>query len=360
MVMINKHFLLGCVMMLAALFSDAQVKFSGNPAVIGRNADALLSVNAISSYQAPVSGTVSIIVMEERSGMQVVSVSFAKALLEPGNNNLARFRTQSDIIFYENGISQVLKNTGTFGPGEYQICCQFDPLDKSLPGFNNQQCFTNLVLPKFPLVLIHPVDSICDFRPAFTWSGRKAQGTAYKIICSEVNPGQSPGEALQDNVLFINQTVWQQSNQLAFPTGATSLKSGKTYAWQVVEMTGANIVNNSEIYQFTVGCKTTAETSPESFAEVKPEYTGRRYYFTRSVNFSFTNPYAPKKLEYAIINVATRTKLTNLPELKMSNGLNKMVLSTEDLKGLQKNEEYKVEIYNLSPATHYFNFIIKE
>jgi len=40
--------------------------------------------------------------------------------------------------------------------------------------------------------------------------------------------------------------------------------------------------------------------------------------------------------------------------------LNLVKLNTEDIKGLQKNEQYKIEVYNLATTTHYINFIIKE
>jgi hypothetical protein len=152
----------------------------------------------------------------------------------------------------------------------------------------------------------------------------------------------------------------RQVSQLAYPAGVPALKEGMKYAWQVLEIAGDNVLNSSDIFSFVAGCNLTTQNSIESFAEVKPYYTGRKYYFTNSINFSFNNPYAEKKIEYAITHIATQKKLTNLPGLKMSRGLNKIVLNTEDIKGLVKGEQYKIEVYNLATTIHYINFIIKE
>jgi hypothetical protein len=183
---------------------------------------------------------------------------------------------------------------------------------------------------------------------------------AFKVICAEVKEGQTPEEALQSNSFLVNQSVNGQVNQTQFPLGSPTLNQNKKYAWQVLEVSGKNILNSSETGVFTVACESLEPPVPVSYADVKSSYTGKRYYFSSSVNFSFNNPYAKKKLAYSIIEIGTREKVSNLPEITMEPGLNKIILSIEDLKGLKKNQEYKIEIYNLTSTTNYFNFIIKE
>ena len=359
--MIIKKSLLSLFFVFTALCIHAQVRFTANPFAISRNADALLSIVAMSSYPVTTSGEIIIAVTEDGSDKPIVTISFANVSLFQGSNSLTRFRANASRIFYDNELSRIAANTGLFPPANYMICCRFNPDDKALPGLN-EQCFFSTVMPKTPITLIQPIDSICNFKPYFTWSGRKAASpdVAFKVVCTEVKEKQSAEEAMQNNFPLINRLIYRQANQMAFPSGIPAFTEGKKYAWQVFEVTGNNILNSSEIDEFTVGCSESAINGVESFAEVKPFYTGRKYYFSSTINFSFTNPYTGKKLEYAIIHVATQKKLTNLPEIKMATGLNKIILNTEDIKGLQKNEQYKIEIYNLATTIHYINFIINE
>ncbi len=360
--MINKRLVFASAFFLIIINATAQVRFSANPAAISRNADALLSITAISAYPNAVTGEVTIRVSVDGSGQPICVINFAGIKIFPGANMMSRFRELANRSFFDNDLSNVLRNSGTFAPANYSICCLFTPDDKLLRGINNEQCFFTTVTPRTPLALIHPQDTICDFRPAFTWVGRKtsSSGTSFKVVCVPLNDEQSPEEALQNNPPFINQLLSGQINQMSFPAGVPALKEGRKYAWQVFEVTGDNVLNSSDIFTFVAGCKNSLVESVQSFAEVKSYFTGRKYYFTSSVNFSFTNPYAGKNLSYAIIDIASQKKLTNLPTIRMSPGLNKIVLQTEDIKGLQRNELYKIEIYNLATTTHYFNFIIKD
>lgn len=358
--MITKKNLLSLLLIFSAFCIKAQVRFTANPVAISRNVDALLSINAISSYPLTMKGEISIVVTEEGSDKPIVTINFANLLLVPGNNALSRFRAQVSRIFYDNELSRISANTGLFAPANYMICCSFSPEDKLVPAAN-EQCFFSTVLPKTPITLIQPIDSICNFRPYFTWSGRKAASSnvAFKVVCTEVKEKQSAEEAMQNNFPLINQLIYRQANQMAFPAGTPAFKEGKKYAWQVFEIAESNILNSSEIAEFTVGCYNPAIIGTESFAEVKPFYTGRKYYFSNTINFSFRNPYAETKLAYSIIHVGSQKKLSNLPEIKMTAGLNKIILNTEDIKGLQKGEQYKIEIYNLSTTINYINFIIQ-
>jgi hypothetical protein len=360
--MISKKYFIIVLFSLAVLSVTAQVKFSANPVALSRNADALLSATARSSYQQPLQGEISIKVTEEGTSLAVLTVYLIKVTLLPGSNNISRFREQANRIFYDNELSNIIRNTGAFAPAGYSICFQFIPDDKLLPVMETEQCFFSVVTPRTPITLIQPIDTICDYKPGFIWLGRKlsSQSVAFKVVCVQVGKDQSAEEALQNNPPVFNQLLYRQINQMSFPAGSPALKEGKKYAWQVFEVAGNNVLNNSEIFSFVAGCKTDVQNSVESFAEIKTFYTGKKYYFTSAINFSFNNPYAEKKLLYEIIHVATQKKLTNLPEIKMNKGLNMIKLNTEDIKGLQKNEQYKIEVYNLATTTHYINFIIKE
>lgn len=356
----NKCFLL-IVFLCIVTCLQAQIRFSCNPAAVGRNVDALLNIAATNNTATASAGDVIINVSEENSGKSVVTIAIKGVQLLPGINSISRFRGGAVTTYYENELSLVLKNTGAFAPAEYQICCGFEP-DNKVTLTAGQQCFINTVAARLPLFLISPSDSICNFRPPLIWQGRKSNSpnVAFKIVLAEIKKGQTGEEALRQNNLMINEVTFQQINQLPFPVGSPSLKEGKTYAWQVFEMAGDNLLNSSEIFEFTSGCKSDNKQVVKSFAEVKPYYTGRKYVFTNTIDFAFENPYSPTNLSYSIIHVATQKKLTNLPIVKMQSGLNKIRINTEDIRGLQMGEQYKLLIYNLESTVQFLNFIVKE
>ncbi len=360
--MTNKKYLISCLLAFVSISLTAQVRFSANAAAMARSADALLGITATSSYAKAVEGEIVVTVTEDASALPILTLVFAKAIVMPGSSQLSSFKSAVSMAYFENQLSSIAKNTGQFAPGSYFICCQFTPEDKALINAGTEQCFLSNIVPRTPLVAIQPADNICNLRPAFSWQGRKtpAAGVAFRVVCTEVTGSQSPEEALQNNSPVLNTLIYQQMNQTAYPMGSPALKEGKKYAWQVLEMADNNVLNNSEVVEFTTGCKESSAAGPESFAEVKPVYTGKRYYFTNTINFSFRNPYVEKKLEYSIVQVAGKKKVNNLPELSMMSGLNSLVLDVSDVKGLQKGEEYMLQIHNLSGTLHYINFIIKE
>lgn len=362
MAMINKKIALSIFACLLACFSYAQqVRFIANPIAIGRNADALMSIKAVSSYIGSVEGEIRITVTEENSGKSVLSLVFSKIQVLPGNNLLSHFRSRVNRLFYDNELSIVARNTGSFAPANYAICCEFIPEDKMLPP-SNEHCFFSSIMPRTPIILIEPVDSICHLRPPFIWQGRKTadKSVAFKVVCVEIKDGQTPEEAMQNNFPLISEPIFRQANQLSFPMGSPQLKEGKKYAWQVSELSGLDVFNSSEIATFSVGCSEPEIIGIESFAEVKSFYTGKIYYYSSTINFSLVNPYTPGVLKYSIVHVPSLKKLKNLPELKMTSGLNKFVLKTDGIKGLIKGEPYKIEVYNLGNAVHYINFMIKD
>lgn len=358
----NKKQILLLFFVCAVLLVNAQVHFSGNPVAMGRNADALLSINAISNYSKPMVGDIVMEVTEEGSDHQVLTIIFQNITVVTGINRLSKYSSQAARRFYDNELSKLLKSNGNFPPGNYSICCLFNPADKLVGVVEKEHCFSNTVTARQLLSLIEPADSICNYRPSFTWIGRKTQGpnVAFQVVCSEIKDHQSAEEALVNNPPVIKELLYMQANQMAYPAGASSLKTGKKYAWQVTEVSGNSMLNSSEVNVFNVGCKEFTETTVESFAEVKSFQTGKKYYFTDAVNFSFDNAYSEKKLNYTITQGGTLKKLENIPEIKIATGLNKISIDVGSLRALQKGQLYTMKIYNVGPAVYYLNFIVKE
>lgn len=351
---------LGFLLLLCGFSAQGQVRFSGGNTVLGKGVEGLLSVSLNSLYVAPTDGSISVTVTEESSGELVLSAEYPSFTLPPGLSSLGALRAQAQLQYSTQPLGAYLQANAAFPPGDYLVCYQFAPYSKRTPG-DNRQCFYNRVFPKTPLLTISPADSICQTRPAFAWRGKVAGAAVqFKVVCVPVNKGQSTEEGLQQNLPVVDQTLRSGQQQLPFPATGGALKEGQRYAWQVQEVVGNRVVNLSEPQAFVVACSEKKEPPKASYAEVKPEYTGKKYFFDREILFAFRNPYAAKPLRYAIVHVASGRQPGNQPPVAMKTGLNQLSIPVSELAGLQKNQEYRLEIYNLASTTYYFHFIIKE
>lgn len=361
--MVNKK-ILTVIALVICLFSAKaqQITFSANYLSAGSNVDAVLDATAISSFANPTRGDISVVVTEELSGLPVMNVDFADISLQHGNNPMHGFQNNAVKTFFNNGLSHTAETTGHFAPGNYSICWRFKRRGNT---GEVHKCFANRINPRFRLNLIHPEDSICNLRPHFIWTGSKTVNTSdFKIVCVELGAGQSEQEAIINNPPIVNN-ILHAGSQLAYPAGSADLEQGKSYAWQVFEVAGGNILNSSDIAVFTIGCNPSNNNPPktekkESFAEVKANYTGKQYYFTEDIKFSFNNSYEAKPLNYSIIEVATNNKLANVPPIAMQKGLNRITIRKIDVPGLTKDTQYKMEIYNLSTSVQYINFTVTQ
>jgi hypothetical protein len=219
--------------------------------------------------------------------------------------------------------------------------------------------------PLSPPMLIFPADSSAlDNKPnQFSWTpptpAAMFSQLHYEILITQVQEGQKADEAIQQNIPFYTEGGLFNS-LLNYPGSAWAFEKDKWYAWQIVAKDDKSYAAKSEVWVFKINTGTKTNTDKEAFAEVKPFYSGKKYYFTSSINFSFSNPYTTKPLDYSITSVATNKKLIHLPTIKMVEGLNQVSIEVGKIKGIQKNEQYVIEIYNLGSGTQYLNFIIKE
>jgi hypothetical protein len=356
-----------CILILTQFFFsialNAQVSFSPVQLSTGRQLEGLWDIQIRNSGAAIIKGNAQVTLMEENSGNSILVIQVRNVAIPPGAIFLRQFRQGAEFFYSENEAGRVANITGELIPGTYQVCIRFESEDKQNLPLEKEYCFVTYILNRNPLFLVTPLDSICQTRPAFFWQGQKSikSGSHFKVICAELKEGQSPEEALLNNHLFINQVINHQGNQIPFPAGIRPLNPDQNYAWQVMEITGKSVVNISEAGRFSVACqKENKDENQVSFAEVKALHSGKKYFFKDALLFSFHNSYNKGKLRYTITHVPTQSKLNNLPEIPIVNGVNQVTLPVSSINGLQKNTEYRLQVYNISSATYFIHFIIKE
>jgi hypothetical protein len=118
-------------------------------------------------------------------------------------------------------------------------------------------CVRLNINPLSPPLLNTPADRslIESVYPQFTWlppvPGEMFNNLNYDIIVAEVLPGQTPVQAVSNNVpVYANGNIKNPFEN--YPSGFSSMLPGKQYAWQVTARNGMNYSAQTEVWSFNV------------------------------------------------------------------------------------------------------------
>src|SRR5207302_6108589 len=73
----------------------------------------------------------------------------------------------------------------------------------------------------------------------------------YDLLIAEVQNGQTPEEALEDN-LPVYSASYVTSVSKNYPSSYKALDTGKVYAWKVVAKNGESFAAQSEVWTFSI------------------------------------------------------------------------------------------------------------
>lgn len=331
--------------------SDAQVVMQFNAPVHGQSLEGLSYVQIINNSNEDVRAAITIKVTENLTG-KILTASFSGVPLRRGNNTIepASF-SRGRFSFASNYSGQTISQTGRFPEGEYEYCYEVEITDSKTPWPSSvfENCFTSLIQPLTPLLLVNPADEdiSCNTRPLFTWQlpAPLPRNALCRLVLTELRDKQDLAEAINYNMPLINQSNIS-GNQLIFPASQQALKEGKKYVWQVTLYTGTILLRKSEIWTYEVKCDVSkVDTLTGSYRELKENSDGDFLVVDRVLRFSFHNPYSPGALAYSIVNMANPGKpISHLPKLTVKAGLNKYDLDFTDNKAFKKGEEYLLKV----------------
>jgi hypothetical protein len=220
------------------------------------------------------------------------------------------------------------------------------------------------------LTLIYPADEdVIDTKnPVLTWSHSEPfnillPNDHFLLRLVEVDEGQSANEALSNNPILYRKKM--RSHQVPYPFNAQELMPGKNYAWQVSQVSNQSIVNQSDVWSFSI--KKEKEPEAKKYTVMKPKNQARFHELNSNLlYFSFNEDYfsSSKSLKYhifddnqkQILGVANRDDATNANVKKT--GKNKFVLDLSK-SGLKKGM-YTLVSYDEKGNKFYLKFYFDE
>lgn len=327
---------------LMGLTMQAQVSYVFVPEVQGRTLDGLLKAKTVNTGPA-VQGKLHIAVTEQHSGV-LVNITTITFNVLPGVNPLpAGLAAAATMNFGTSSVAKVLRQSGYFPAGDYEYCFELEATDKT--DGSTSQCFDYDLEPFSPLLLTTPAEKeqICDKRPSFFWQPLlpMLSGMQYRLSLTEVKDGQSLVEALHYNLPLINQ-VGINGPFLFFPPSAPELQEGHRYAWQVTAYMGDLVLQNSEVWDFSIVCKEEEKPLPaESFRDIEDLMRSNFYIATGILQFSVHNVYDKSALDYSITSITKPDlHIKNLPKITLQRGVNNIVVHLEGNSAFMDGDYY--------------------
>lgn len=276
--MVKKAF---CVAVFGLLLQTALAQLSVSlhepPAGVVQK-DQLWNITLIYSGSAPVDVTIALSLTDSRTNQPVMSAITKPIALTSGVKQVQAtdigpvdytyFSPAFDISRYPEGLLPI---------GDYRACYAFYPAGSS-DAVLAEDCMAVEVVPLSPPQLSFPADTaiIETSFPQFSWiaptPGVLFTSLNYDLLVTEVQPGQTPEGAIQENVPVYNAfgLVGMAYN---YPATLSALDTGKLYAWRVVAKNGDLFAAQSEVWTFRVGAKMADPVLPPdaTYLELKPE-----------------------------------------------------------------------------------------
>lgn len=355
------------IFVLLSTMAQGQITIGFVPTVHGQTIDGLAYATIVNSSGKELIGTLRIKVRHLKNGM-VVTVLTPDFLIRTGASTINRDAyARSRFVFTNSSEAQILSQTQRFTEGEYEYCYELTAREpkSNIPRGVFENCFTHILQPTTPLFLINPAngDKTCNKRPVFTWQPPMPllPGTRFRILVVPVNEGQTPIEAISNNLPVINQNNLSVS-MLLYPVHAPDLVKDRKYAWQVTAYNNKTIVTKSEIWIVKVECdEPEKEIQGDSYREIKSASDGSYYAAFKVLRFSFENPYSSGELNYSIQNISDPGKeIKKLPKLTMQTGFNKYELDLSNNRSFKSGGQYLLIITGKDGRKYELRFLYEE
>jgi hypothetical protein len=342
----------------------AQVIIQFMPSLHGQSIDGLSYATIQNTSGNRLNGELTIRIKDQQ-GKSVVSVVVPPFLISQGVTTINRIAfSKSRFYFGSTAASRILNQTQRLPEGEYEYCFELNTtIEKSTqPGGYYENCFTNVIAPPSPLLLIDPADGdeICNKRPNFSWQAPVPYraDSRYRLLLVQLQKNQQPIEAITNNIPIVHQSNLT-SSLLLYPPNAPALKEGERYVWQVIAYSGTTIITRSEIWTFKIACdKNEEKPDGDTYRQVTTVDDGSYFVTGNTLRFSFENFYQAGDLQYSIRSLAEPDKeVKRLPVLKTRTGLNKLELDLEKMKSIKKGQQYLLTIISGDGRKYLLRFV---
>lgn len=248
--------------------------------------------------------------------------------------------------------------------GSYVACYRVIRSGSKGPEPLADECVRLNINPLSPPQLNTPADKSVEqtIYPQFSWlpptPSEMFSNLNYDIAIAEVLQGQTPAEAVMNNVpVYTNHNIKNPFQN--YPASYTSLQPGKQYAWQVTARNGLNYSAQTDVWAFTIKPPDSVHANP-----VNAMYLSMHDGDNAGINLIndrnlFVKYYSFFNDHEAIVKVLSPDgKVVQEIKQKIIYGDNFLMFRLN--KAVQEDKIYTLEISDPQQARHSMKFSIKQ
>ncbi|MBO9566687.1 MAG: hypothetical protein J7621_28195 [Niastella sp.] len=255
--------------------------------------------------------------------------------------------------------------------GLFNICYTVIKLESDAADRLGEECETIEIEPISPPQLVMPLDQeqVDITRPFFAWIPpsplNTLNGLLYDWTLVEVQPTQSPSDAIQQNVPVLQRQNISFTN-FQYPLSSPELDSSKLYAWRITAKNNMAPIANSEVWSFRVR-KYLPDTIPGMitgfFAKLKREEDAAFTICTGVLRFEYVNELNSGAVNLRLYDISSsKRKPIGLDSMakQVRMGQNFVQVDLRETPGMVNKHMYLLEVLNARNEKGYLRFEFRE
>lgn len=238
-------------------FGQLSVSLQEPPGAIVQKSQ-LWNITLVNSGNNALQVTISLSLFDIQTNQPVMTAFTRPIFLAKGVKQLKAADVTPVDYNYLSPAFTISRLTDVFIPiGNYRACYSFYE-GKGESVVLAEDCINLEISPLSPPQLNLPADSavVETPYPQFNWLPPVPvtlfSDLNYDLLVTEVQPGQSPASAVQEN-LPVYTGLRLKASVHNYPASYKSLDTGKVYAWRVIAKNGEMFAAQSEIWTFSIG-----------------------------------------------------------------------------------------------------------
>jgi hypothetical protein len=360
--MLKKGLILGIWLSLA-LLGKGQVSITLQiPPQGGLVKNQLWNMLLVNSSSVTLVVRINLVLLDEKNNQPVLTATTMPITLPRGATQIqAKNLGPIEYVYGDPAYHLDGNPNGLLPAGSFQACYTVQTaLGK--PATLVENCLQLNVDPLSPPILNYPPDSgrIYTFYPQFSWLPPTPLGIfndlSYDMVLVEVLPGQTPGDAIQFNVPMYNGSFIKDL-YLNYPSSFRSLDTGKTYAWRIVALNGAEAEGMSDIWTFRVVANIPylKNANKDSYVSLKMGQDPSVTYSGNTFQFAYRNMALDTSVTYRITSIQEKgNPLVQQGILPLKYGQNLIRVPLNN--GYQQNKVYLFQLVNRRNETWALKF----
>lgn len=322
--------------------------------------DQIWNFNILNTGKQSLSATLELSLM--RNGTATVMTSkLINFEIPKGMSIISNAQKMIALTTYGNDASsQSFQNTGILSPGNYTICVTIKNAINQPVTYSCRELHVNsFTLP----VLTFPLNesTIYNGYPMLTWlpvMPTTIPGLTYKLELWKTGRGNNFKETGNLFETTINE------NNLQYYAGLPLLETGKSYSWKVSAYAQDFYLGCSDIWEFTVNTTANAKVTEEeadSYRIIDNESNNAQYTANNILRIKYQNIANDSILTYSITLLDNpEIYISELPEVLLSKGLNKIDIDLATLETLELDTYYLLEIEDANGRNYFLRFLYTE